>query len=120
MTFPTFSLIKKITVPVTRYTTGGYDAVTGIWQEGAENLFNIEANVQPLPGDRLIELPEARRDSEAIQLFTTTRLRTVNETGGTQADKFVYDGKTYEVVLVESFKMGVQDHDRVVAVKVDE
>ena len=118
MTAPTFRLVKKINIDRIRFAAGSY--VNGRYVDATDSTISIEANVQPLPGEELINLPEAQRDSEAIQLFTTSDIKTASESDAKKADRVVYDGKTYEVHLVEKFIMGVQDHYRAVAIKVDE
>ena len=118
MTSPTFKLVKKINISRTRYGAGTY--VNGRYVDSTESVDTIEANVQPLPGEELINLPELQRDKEVIQVFTTSELLTASESNAKRADRVTYDGKVYEVHLVEKFIMGVQDHYRAVAVKVDE
>lgn len=91
--------------PVTlrRPAPGSY--VNGRWVEGATTDSTITASIQPLTGEDMEELPEARRESEGYNMYTSTQVRTVQEAGSNQnADRIVFNGKEYEVHQVRPWQ----------------
>lgn len=46
----------------------------GLWQDGQEIFFTIEAIVQPMPGDATQILPEGYRDKSSYLIITSTEL----------------------------------------------
>ena len=116
-TKPAFLLTKQIEVTLVRSSEGGY--VSGTWVDGIKEESQFLANVQPLrKGTELMSIPEADRTRELIKLYTTTECYPVVEGDAKlKADLIVYDNKTYEVLSVSSYKMGILDHYRVVAAR---
>jgi len=57
--------------------------------------------VHTVTGAELEQLPEADRHRETIRLYTTERLRATED--GNAADRVVYDGSTYRVVVAENY-----------------
>lgn len=105
-------------VTVTRYATGAYS--DGDWVEGASSALTVTANVQPMPPERMQTLPEGRRGTAGIILFTDTALRTVSEDDQTSADAVTWDGYSWEVVEVSNFWTGIaleEAHYEVLAVR---
>ena len=45
--------------------------------DGAYTDTAITSSIQPMKGEEMQELPEARRDSEGYKLFTSTLINTV-------------------------------------------
>lgn len=93
------------TVAVTRYAAGSY--INGAWVEGASSALSITACVQPMPAERMQTLPEGRRGTAGIIVYTGTALRTVDETAHTSADRITWGGYAWEVVEVDDLKTGI-------------
>lgn len=62
------------TITIKRYSGGQY--IKGIWTEGVETTTTAKASVQPVSGNELMLLPEGRRNSESVKIFTTAQLKT--------------------------------------------
>lgn len=91
--------------PITlrRPSPGSY--VNGRWVEGATTDSTITASIQPLTGEDMQSLPEARRESEAYNMFTSTQVRTVQEAGSNQnSDRILFGGKEFEVHQVHTWQ----------------
>lgn len=56
--------------------------------------------VHTVTGRELEQLPEADRHRETIRLYTRTRLQATDD--GNEADRVVYDGRTYRVTVAEN------------------
>jgi hypothetical protein len=93
------------TVSVTRYAAGSY--VSGDWSEGGSVSLSITACVQPMPAERMATLPEGRRGTAGIIVFTGTALRTADEAAHTSADRITWDGHAWEVVEVDNLSTGI-------------
>jgi hypothetical protein len=103
-------------IVVTRPASGGsFDArgfyVTG----GVPTTINTTASVQPASSKDLLLLPEGERTRETVKVYTATELFTVDVVASRPADRFVYDGRTFEVLNVSTFKMGQLDHTKALA-----
>lgn len=121
-TIPQFQLTHKVNALRIRSGTGGY--VNGIWQEGVSTSSTIEVNIQPLKGWELMSMPEADRSREWVKIYTTSDLRGVQDgdvstAAPSTADLIVWDGRTFEVAKVSTYKMGVLDHTKAIAVRVE-
>jgi hypothetical protein len=98
---------------IRRKAPGQY--VNGYWQEGAGELFQIKASVQPMRGTEMEMLPEGRRQSQAVKLYTNTQLQTVDDSNPDTLQAF---GSSYEVLSVEPWQSNVLSHYKVTAVRV--
>lgn len=87
------TLLKNETITITRKSTGSYE--NGHYVEGAGTNSSIQANVQPLSGSQILQLPEADRKKESLSILTESEVR-IN-------DIVTRGGKTYEVQRVEDF-----------------
>lgn len=101
---------------VTRGTAGTLAA--GVFTAGATTQLTLTAMVQPVSGRDLLRLPEGLRTRELVAVFTPTALRTTDEHAGTPADRFTWQGRTYEVQLVEEWSH-LGGYRRAVAAKVE-
>lgn len=86
---------------VTRRGAGSY--VKGRHTGGATEDLSIKAIVYPAGDRELRRLPEAMRTIETMGVVAGEILRTANESDGTQADRFVHGGRTYEVRAIEAY-----------------
>lgn len=82
----------------------------------SQTSFTIEASIQQAQGDDLDTLTEAERSSEAIKIYTTTKLQTV--AGNAPADVVLWRDARWRVVRVTTFDMGLLDHYKVIAQRV--
>lgn len=110
--------------PITlrRPSAGTY--VNGVWVEGAFTDTTITASIQPLKGEDMEELPEARRESEGYKMYTSTQVRTVQEAGSDQnADRVVFNGKEYEVHQVNPWQnnsnFNIVNHYKYLILRID-
>ena len=104
----TFTLKRKSSA--TTYVNG--KAVTG-----ATTTSSITANVQPLRGQDMLLLPEARRTSQAVVIYTATQLRVANSVAGFDADILTYAGSDYEILSCEPWQSNVISHYKAIGVK---
>lgn len=102
---------------ITRKSAGSY--VNGKWVEGSTSTFTIQASVQPLRGEEIQLLPEGRRNSQAVRIYTDTQLY-VKTDEQTNPDKLTAFGESYEVLSVEPWQSNVINHYKCIAVKVIE
>jgi len=117
---PKFILTHTASVTLKRRGTGSY--VNGVWTLAADTTTTIKANVQPVRGHELVSLPESDRSREWIKVYTTGNVRGIQEgdLGGTSPDILVWDGRTFEVKQVSTYKMGVLDHTKIIAGRIPE
>lgn len=110
-------LTGSIDIVVT--STGQGSWVKGVYQKGTPNERTISANVQPvLKGTDTLLVPEADRSKEIIKIYTTEKLVSrIEGSNPNDADTIVYDGKTFEVMRVISYKIGILNHYKAIAVR---
>ena len=75
----------------------------GRYNRGKCEEFEISASVQPLSGSMVKLLPEHRRNSESIVIFSEERLFTSDEKNQIAADIIKYDGKRFEIFKVSKW-----------------
>lgn len=88
---------------VTRAKQGGTWGDDGRFKKGSSKVFDIEASIQPLSGNMIKLLPEHRRNSESIIIFSEERLFASDEKSQRAADVIEYDGKCFEVFNVKKW-----------------
>lgn len=111
MSIAQFTLVRKTPVTILRHSAGRYDDDTGKWIEGVEEQVVIQANVHPFSDYQVSILPESDRTRSWMWVFTSDLIRSKKEgVDGYGADRFVWDGDLYELMKIQSFKMGVRDH----------
>jgi hypothetical protein len=108
VSFPQFNK----TFNVRRLGPGAY--VNGFWQEGVPTVIQIQASVQPVRGDEMQTLPEGRRDSQAVKLYTSTKLQTVDDDNPDILEAFDAD---FEIISVEPWQSDVINHYKCIGVK---
>ena len=96
-------------ITVKRVSSGSY--VDGYYVEGQEEIFEIQASVQPttttIAGDLLQNEQQGRRVASSYILYTSVPLRTAHNSN---ADRVVINGLEHEVVQVEAWQSGVISH----------
>jgi hypothetical protein len=119
-TQPRFRLTHTVAVTLVRRGAGSY--VNGVWTLASDTTSTIQANVQPVRGHELVSLPEADRSREWIKVYTVGNVRGTQEgsLGGTSPDILIFDGRTFEVKQVSTYKMGVLDHSKILAGRIPE
>lgn len=97
-------------------TPGAY--VAGVWVPGTRSVGTIYASVQPIvQGQDLGALPEGRRWSDYVKVYTDTKLQVTEDGNGTQPDFVVHEGWAYELVSMFPHRSGVISHYKYHAVK---
>lgn len=115
---PQFLLTKKIPLDIYRTTQGQY--VDGEWVEGTESTITIDVNIQPLKEAELMLLPEADRGKQWWKMYSASEIRMDKQgTGGWDADEFVYQGDRYKVMKVENYAMGILNHFKALAARIE-
>ena len=94
-------------VTITRQAAGAY--VAGVWVPGAESTVTIRASVQPATAEDMQRLPEGRRQTGAVKLYTSAALKT--EIGNQKADRVTLPTGTYEVAQADQWQNGVLPHN---------
>jgi len=108
----TFRIAKSILTE----TPGAY--VDGVWVAGVRSSGAIYASVQPIvQGQDMQALPEGRRWSDYVKVYTDTKLQTVEDGNGVQPDFVVHEGWAYELVSAFPYRSGVISHYKYHAVK---
>jgi hypothetical protein len=88
---------------VRRQAAGSYSTTTGRWVNGVISEIEVMANIQPVPGHMLKALPEGRVSKDMIRIFTTTQLQTESAESGLQADIFVKEGTSYQIIYTKDY-----------------
>ena len=91
--------------------------VNGKAVPGSTATSTIVASIQPLSGQEMLLLPEARRTSQAVVIYTATPLRVANSVAGLDADIITYSGSDYEILSCEPWQSDVISHYKAVGVK---
>lgn len=101
---------------IKRTAPGTY--VNGVFVEGAETTLTIMASVQPLSDQDLVAVPEGRRESDMVKIYTDTDLYSQGDRGSGQSpDRLVWIGEDYEISSKSVRQMGVINHYRYYAIK---
>lgn len=115
---PRFLLTKKIPLDLLRKTAGSY--VDGEWVEGTETTVPVEVNIQPLKEAELLFLPEADRGKQWWKVYSASEIRMDKQgDSGWSADEFVYQGDRYKVMKVENTSMGILNHWKALAARME-
>ena len=97
-------------------SAGTYSA--GLWVPGARSSGTIYASVQPVvQGQDMQALPEGRRWSDFVKVYTDSRLKVVEDGEGVQPDFVVHEGWGYELVSLFANRSGVINHYKYIAVR---
>jgi len=97
----------------------------GVWYEGRyikgdKEVFNIDACIQPLTPNEIRLLPEHRRNSETIKIYTNKRLFNSDEKNQIAGDIIEHDNKKYEIHEVSNWSIGTDlPHYKSIGVLID-
>lgn len=101
---------------IKRTVAGSY--VNGVYIEGAESTFDIMASVQPVSGQDLVAIPEGRRASDMVKIYTDADLFGQGDAGSGQSpDRLVWRGKDYEIYTKDVNQSDVINHYKYYAIK---
>ncbi len=81
--------------------------VEGVGIASASTAVTVVASVQPA-GANTSPLPEGVRVEDVKIVYCTTELRTASDPDGNMADRFDYEGRTFEVFQVDNWSSGGQ------------
>lgn len=117
-TRPRFLLTGCVDLAIQRNTQkGGY--VDGRWIEGEYSTVTRKVNIQPIRYHQTLLLPESERSKQWFVLYSADELRASQEgQNGWDADRFEWEGHTYEIMKVRRWQMGVLDHWEAMAARV--
>lgn len=106
-------------VEITVNRSSGGTWVKGVYRPNASTPVVMKANIQPvLKSTDTMLLPEGDRSKEMIKVYTVAPLiQRIEGVSPKQGDTFVFDGKTWEVIRVISYKMGILDHHKSICVR---
>lgn len=105
-------------IKIWRYTEKPVLGDDGRYTIAEPTEITIKASVQPLKATEMESLPEGRRGSRAVKVYSDTELLMVDQQSGQQPDQFEWLGRRYEVVGSDAFQSGVINHYRAYAVEV--
>lgn len=92
--------------------------VDGFWQEGFDLVRVIQASVQPVSGLEMKSFPGARRDSQAIKIYSRTELFTLKNK--TNPEIITAFGAEFEISEVLPYQSNLINHYKAIAYKVAE
>lgn len=106
-------------IEVTQPGTAG-EYVDGFYVAGETETVSTNASVQPLKASEIQMLFGGRRNVESIKIYTELKMFVSDEKNNKKASQVLYDGKNYEVHMVENWAIGTDiKHYKVVAIKND-
>lgn len=84
------------TITLIRHTGGEY-GLDGRWEQGTATETEIQATVNPVPGEILATLPEGERIGKQLRVLTRVRFEVPDEESEEQGDHLLIRGEYYEV-----------------------
>lgn len=93
---------------ITRTTAGSY--VNGVFVDGVTSSITIQASVQPMTGEDMKTLPEGKRLSDFVKVYTSSDLQVLGEVAGLIADRLSWRSHTYECISADVRQMDVISH----------
>ena len=105
------TIIRKSGKPV-------LDQATGKFIDQDEHHFKVNASVQPMKPNEMQALPEGRRGSRAVKVYSDVELYEADQKSGLQSDKFYWLGILFEVVASDAYQADVLSHYRAYATEV--
>lgn len=90
---------------ILRKLPGTYDE-NGRWTDGEPTVIDLIAVVQPLAAHEMVRVPEGRRTTGTLKLYSLTRFQTADVKLQRQPDRFCWHGDEYEILSVEDWAQG--------------
>jgi len=104
-------MLGRRAVTLQRFPDGAY--LNGVYQKAPPLTSTILASVQPASGRDLEPLPEGRRSTRTVKVYTDAALRTARD--GKQADTLIIDGEEFAVVMVANHASKILSHTKALA-----
>lgn len=114
------SLFNKIQLEVTRYNSISIVNGRHVPGDDGTNTLFIKGTVQPISAKDMETLPENRRDSGNIKIYTSTKMLTSKQGQNGKADRLVFDNDLYEVIQTQPWKNSIIPHYKVIASRIDD
>lgn len=97
-------------------TAGTY--VNGVWVAGTRSVSTVMASIQPIVmGQDMAALPEGRRISDFVKIYTGVNLKVTDDGDGIQPDFIVHDGQCFELVSRYANQNRIIPHYKYIAVR---
>ncbi len=111
------SCFRKTTT-ILKELPGAY--VNGYWMAGTRFVEKIKASIQPVTiGQDMDALPEGRRRSDFVKLYSETRLTVTDDDGeNNQPDIVIFQGYGYEIISMFQNQSDVISHNKYIASKI--
>lgn len=110
----------RVGVTIIRRQPGTYVKGSYVPSGSVATNMSILASVQPLNGEELKTLPEGRRLSDSVKVYTDAELIVLDETTNTEPDRMTWRGHIYECVSMFAHQMGVINHYKYIFSKVSQ
>lgn len=95
------------------HRTGSY--VRGDWVVSTVENFTFTGSVQPLTGKETEFLPENRRDTGLVKIYSNTPLAVSLEGSNTAGDVVIWAGKRWELIQELVYANGLVEHYKYIA-----
>lgn len=115
MSLPNFNLTGKVSLTLSRYALGSFS--TGDYVKASPTTVVVQANVQPMKDREILQMPEADRTKIWLKVYSASEIRS-NKEGAYDADRFEWQGDTFQVERVQNYSMGILNHWRATACKI--
>lgn len=93
--------------------------VNGVFVDGEEVQQTIMATIQPLKNEDMIDLPQGRRISDIVKVYTSEVLTTAEDNGADkQPDRIFWKDGWFEITSTGAFQMDVISHYRYFAIRI--
>jgi len=97
--------------------SSGYIDAKGNYVEGSFFEYDFVGNIQIMSGKDMQLLPEGRRETESIKIFSGIRLNTVDVKNKTNPDIVIFNGEEYEVISSSPYQNNLINHYEMIAQK---
>lgn len=91
----------------------------GLFKEPPIEEIVVFASVQPTSSNDMQALPEGRRTHRTVKVYTAEPLQMADQKLGTQADRFYYLGREFEVTAVAPYQSDLISHYKSLACEVE-
>lgn len=95
--------VEDCSLPITVFRRKPGSLVCGRAQQVDAEEICATASITPLSGDKLVNLPEGRRQEESVLIITTFCLHTVSTSDCDTADIIEYYGAHYQIIQVKDW-----------------
>lgn len=110
------TLFPKVIEYISR--SGSYQE--GIWVTGSDEKKTFIGSVQPASGKDTEFLPQARRDTGSVKLYSGTPLKVPQEGSEAPGDIVIWQGRLWEIVTALNFQNDLIPHYKYLATDIGE